>query len=240
MADPKIVILHVREDDEEREIERRAFLRSSGLGEDRLVSVDALRVTPDAALLDGAAGLIIGGSGYSVFEEVPNLGPMRELVRMAHARAMPVLGVCFGAQLIADAFGGEVVRDKANEEVGTHVLRRTPDGAGDRLFAAAPDVFSAQCAHHDRVMRVPDGASVLAESDRCSVQAFRMGDGMTYAVQFHPERSVADFQRSISRRKLDHGGDPALLDEAYRALRETPEAEAVIRRFVDIAFGDLS
>lgn len=230
--DRRFVILHVRTDVEEREIERRAFLRAAGLEDESLVSVDALAGTPGISILHDTHGLIIGGSGYSVFEDVPNLDAMSEIVRIAHYRGIPVLGVCFGAQLIAAVFGGEVVRDAENEEVGTHPLRRTLHGQVDRLFEGIPSSFDAQCAHHDRIVRVPEGATVLAESDRCPVQAFRVGEGMTYGIQFHPERSVADFRRFITLRKTDHGGDAGLLEDAYRTLRDTPHAEGIVRRFV--------
>lgn len=233
-TDVRIVLLQIRTDTEELAIECDAFLRSTGLSPQCLVPVDVVRTTPRAQLLDFADALIIGGSVYSVFEDVPHLEEMKMLLRTARAREIPTLGICFGAQLIADVYGGDVRRDKSTEEVGTQELRKTADAEADVLLSRLPVVFMAQCAHQDRIFSVPDGAVVLAESELCPVQAFTFPEEMVYGIQFHPERSKADFQRFITLRKADYGGDAQDLDDAYETLADTPDTELILRRFARI------
>ncbi|MFC1639039.1 type 1 glutamine amidotransferase [Patescibacteria group bacterium] len=153
-------------------------------------------------------------------------------VEAALERRLPTLAICFGAQLLADLLGGEVVRDFDSRERGTYDLTRTADAAGDPLFAHLPVTFAAQCSHQDRITSLPDGATVLAESSLCPVQAFVLPDGV-YAVQFHPERSRADFQLQYEAKVADYAAQGKKVN-MLSPLRESPEAESIVRRFAEL------
>jgi len=139
----------------------------------------------DAALPETAAydGLIFLGGPMSVNDDLPYLGSEMELIRQAMARRQPILGICLGAQLIARALGATVRRNSA-KEIGWYGLRFTEAAAGDRLFHGLSEetVFH----WHGETFDLPAGAELLASSDLCRNQAFRISD-FVYALQFHLE-----------------------------------------------------
>ena len=140
---------------------------------------------------------------------------MREIV---HART-PVLGICFGHQLLAQALGGEVRRNPRGREIGTVRVQRVAD---DPLFAGLPRAFDVHATHVDAVVELPPGAEVLATTSLDDVAAFRVAT-VGQAVQFHPEFD-ADVMRGYLRARADllrdEGGAPdALLARVHDGMR---------------------
>jgi len=183
--------------------------------------------------LQGVGAIFIGGSKYSVHEGAPNLDAAVVFLREARLRRIPIFGCCFGAQIIAHAFGGEVVRDEASEEWGTFQIRASDDAWTDPLFVDQPDVFPAQCAHRDRITRLPSLALCLASSERCSVQAFVIPGTGIYGTQFHPERSKSDFE---ARLDSNVKAFPYLAEKflaARETLTETVDAEKLLAKFAE-------
>lgn len=231
----KIFLVQIREEEKEKEFEKEAFLRSLGVRSGELIAVDFLSGGLPAGILQGDA-IIIGGSRFGVAKNdtsllVPKLGELVKMINGAMEIEMPLLGVCFGHQLIAYVCGGDVVHDAKNKEYGTCVIETEEAAKDDFLFSGMPPKFSAQCAHHDRVENAPPGAVVLAKNERCSVQAMRI-DKKVYGVQFHPERSKEDYENIIKFRFKD-GGTP---DWAAK-IGPSPEAESIMKRFAGLAGG---
>ncbi len=131
--------------------------------------------------------LLVMGGPQQVDEEAlyPWLADEKALIRDAAARAVPVLGVCLGCQLIADALGGRVA-PLARPEVGIMPFTLTAAGGTDPLFAGLPETPLTMQWHLNAVVDLPPGATHLARSEACAVQAFRVGDAV-YGVQFHME-----------------------------------------------------
>ena len=96
----------------------------------------------------------------------------------------PILGVCFGHQLIAHAFGGGVVKDKrgVKEMVETTVLKEDP------LFEGLPASLVLMESRYEVVKSLPDGFSLLARSATSKIAAMKHPSRLLYGVQFHPER----------------------------------------------------
>lgn len=230
----RVVLFQIRETEDSKLVEQESFLRSAGLAPAQLVPFDVMREAPTPAALDGAAAVFIGGSRFSVFEPgVPNLDALVETVRVARERRLPIFGVCFGAQLLAHAFGGEVVRDESHREFGTFEIETSDEALTDLLLADAPMSFAAQCAHQDRIARLPSAAVLLASSAECPTQAFSFPGENIYGVQFHPERSRADYEKVLDMRLRDHASDKEEVEAIRPRLRETPEAEKIVAKFVD-------
>ncbi|MFN7146213.1 MAG: glutamine-hydrolyzing GMP synthase [Myxococcota bacterium] len=99
-------------------------------------------------------------------------------------KGVPVLGICYGMQLMTQAHGGEV-KGAAHREYGHADIRRS-EGA-DKLFAGLPDTLPVWMSHGDQVARVPDGFRALASTPTCPVAAFADDARRHYGIQFHPE-----------------------------------------------------
>ncbi len=111
---------------------------------------------------------------------------------------IPVLGICYGAHLMAREFGGQVTRATAREYGSQTVTLRAPDHA---FVAGIPDRATCWMSHGDYVAKVPPGWEVLLETPSCPVAAMG-GPGGLYGVQFHPEVEHTQFGRRILRNFL--------------------------------------
>ena len=103
----------------------------------------------------------------------------------------PLLGVCLGSQLLAEAAGAEVRRARA-PEIGWHEVVLEPAATGDPVLGSLPQRFTA-FGWHSYETTPPPGATALAHSDIC-LQAYRAGDS-AWGIQFHAEVSAADLER---------------------------------------------
>jgi GMP synthase-like glutamine amidotransferase len=130
----------------------------------------------------GCHGLIFLGGPMSVNDDLAYLRLEEQLIREAVWRGVPVLGICLGAQLIARALGATVRRNPA-KEIGWFDVDFAPEADSDPLFGglSRETVFH----WHGETFDLPDGARLLASSELCRNQAFRMGDD--YGIQFHLE-----------------------------------------------------
>ena len=135
---------------------------------------------------------------------------------------------------MARALGGEVVTDHARAEVGTIWLELTQAGESDPVFSPLGKRFQAQSGHEDIVTTLPEGATLLASSERVENEAFRFDGKPIYCTQFHPELAASDLVQRLSRYPayLPLAG-VATLDELIARTPETPETEAILRRFLE-------
>ena len=116
------------------------------------------------------------------------------LIRHAVGNGTPFLGVCLGAQLLAQACGGEVVRGRAGPEIGVHRVHLHPAARADALLGGAPDVAEVVQWHWDEILALPPGATLLAGSPHYPHQAFRVGE-RAWGVQFHLEARLTMVRR---------------------------------------------
>ncbi|MGH8032489.1 MAG: glutamine amidotransferase [Luteimonas sp.] len=197
------------------------------------VDVEAGAALPAAA---DFAGVIVTGSGTMVTERCDWSERSAVWLRDAAQAGVPVFGICYGHQLLAHALGGEVGDNPNGREMGTARIDLRAEAGGDPLFARLPPQFAAQATHLQSVLRVPEGATVLASSILDSCHAFRWGAN-SWGVQFHPEFS-ASHMRGYVRARADalvrEGFDPVAVE---RAVAAAPVACRVLRRFVRHARG---
>lgn len=230
----KILVVQVREDEATRRHELDSVVGASGLEPADFVLHDLTKGPIGVDALEGKAAFVIGGSGeHAAYQDFPNRGSLTEVMKEAIARGMPVLGLCFGAQFMADALGGECIADKENEEIGTCTVRLTAAAADDPLFRGYPKDFKATEGHHDRVGRLPDNCTVLAETDRCPVQAFRLGDGPSYGIQFHPELGKDGLLWRLNYYAESYVDSKEQFDAIAAGAEETPVASGLLRDWVE-------
>lgn len=174
------------------------------------------------------AGVLISGSAASLAAPEPWMDAAAELVVRAHDAGVPVLGVCFGHQLVAHSFGARVVVNPRGYEIGTTRVELTPAGRADPLFADLPATLVVNQSHFDMVDAAPAKVAVLARNDQTEVQAVAVSSHVR-GVQFHPE-ITGDIMRSYlaARRDAIRHRDP---DALLAAAADCPEASRVIHNF---------
>lgn len=194
---------------------------------------DVIDVSVTSALPEPQAfmGVVITGSGAMVTEQLDWMRRTeRWLVGLAQT-PVPLLGICFGHQLMAHAFGGEVADNPAGIEVGTVPIRLTDEAEADPLFRHLSRRFPAHVTHQQSVIAPPRGAVVLACSDMDAHQAIRLGERM-WSVQFHPEFSQAMMPHFIEFHRHSVGSRRQRL---LQQLEETPESQGLLARFAELA-----
>ncbi len=119
-------------------------------------------------------GWLISGSRYGAYEDMPFIAPLEQFIRDAMAADVPLVGICFGHQIIAQALGGTVEKVARGWSVGRKVYD----------FDGTPLAVNAW--HQDQVTVLPDGARVVAQTEFCPYAALVYGRA-AYSVQPHPE-----------------------------------------------------
>lgn len=160
---------------------------------------------------EAADGWLITGSRHGVYEDHDWLPPLEALIRDIVASHRPLIGVCFGHQVIAKALGGKVEKFGGGWAVGPQVY----DFGGEKLRLNA--------WHQDQVIEAPEGAEVIASNPFCANAGMVIGDSVL-TVQPHPEFTAPFFAELMKYR----GGavSPELIETARAALAEpTDEAK---------------
>ncbi|MEA1971350.1 MAG: glutamine-hydrolyzing GMP synthase [Thermodesulfobacteriota bacterium] len=133
-------------------------------------------ISKDELLKSGPAAIVLSGGPFSVFE--PGHPRMdRRILDMG----IPILGICYGMQLLAEIMGGKVEKGKEGEYGPAQIEVENPTG----IFRDMPSSFNAWMSHGDHVIKVPKGFRTLAGTPACPISA--MGGGKIYGIQFHPE-----------------------------------------------------
>lgn len=179
---------------------------------------------PDA---NDLSGIVITGSASSVTERAPWILAVEDYLRNAVAKKTPILGICFGHQLLGQALGGLVEKNVRGRQIGSIAVRLLAD---DPLLDASAHPFVVNTTHRDVVTKLPANARVVAETPLDPHAAIRF-DEHVFGVQFHPEFDGSTMRSYlIERREIlrEEGFDPEkLIAEANDA---TPGA-TVLRRF---------
>lgn len=186
--------------------------------------------------LDGFDGLVLLGGGFMPddLERAPWLAAERGLAAAAIERDLPTLGVCLGAQLIAQVAGGEVRAKHGTPERGSVRIRVTATGVADPVLGAMGAEAPMIEHHEDVITRLPDGARLLASSDAVENQAFVLGSHVR-GVQFHPESSAENVAGWDAESLAKEG---VSLAELMVAADADDEANTRASRALIAAFGE--
>lgn len=180
---------------------------------------------------DDVCGAIVTGSPAYVTDLAPWNASAADFLRILHVEQKPILGVCYGHQLLAWAFGGEVGFHPDGREIGTVDVELTQDVASDKLFARMPSEFPVQVSHLQSVITLPNEAVLLAKNSFDPHHAFRLGTS-TWGVQFHPEFSPQTMAAYILERRDDIATEGLNVEQLLSGVSATPDATGLLQQFV--------
>ena len=128
------------------------------------------KFNPKGIIFTGGPQSVYGDNAPSIEQEVFELG-------------IPILGICYGAQLMAHSLGGEIKKAKTSEYGNTHTYIDKKDG----LFSESEKEITVWMSHTDYIAKAPEGFEITAHTDDCPIAGMDCPDKNLYAVQFHPE-----------------------------------------------------
>lgn len=184
---------------------------------------------------DAVAGAVVTGSPAMVTDRLPwSEGTATWLRAAMEQDLLPLLGICYGHQLLAHALGGTVDYHPRGREIGTTEVVLNEPAATDALFLGLPPCFAVHVTHMQSVVTPPQGAVQLAGNAFDPYQGLRFAN-RAWGLQFHPEFDADIMLAYVREREQDliaEGFDIAAL---RAAVRETPEAATLLQRFAALA-----
>lgn len=198
--------------------------------EDASAHFDVVTVANGEPLPDPGSlrAILITGSPAGVYDDLDWITPLEEFVRAAYAKGTPMVGVCFGHQLIAQAMGGTVRKSDKGWGIGRHVYQVTP---GNGLIEDTQ--LGIVCSHQDQVIEAPAMARTILSSPFTPYAGLLYANGAALTVQPHPEFDTA-FAHALC--ELHAGRAPESVVAAARASLAEPLDSAklggVITRFL--------
>ena len=203
--------------------------------EDLFISVDPEMTFETVALEDGDAlpdpealeGILITGSAYGVYNEVPWMRTLKEWIGFAADARVPMIGICFGHQVIADALGGDVRKSDKGWGLGRHTyqVERHPTWMTPQVPS-----FSIGVSHQDQVLREPADAAVLAGNDFAPHASLVYSRAPIISFQAHPEFSDEFLSALYTARK----GNPLTEEQVDQAISsfETPDDNLLLAQWM--------
>jgi len=207
---------------------------AEGMGVADLLQIDVYRHEA-LPVPEDLAGAVITGSPAMVSAREDWSEKTAEWLRQAVSKGLPVLGVCYGHQLLAHALGGRVGPNPAGRQIGTVEAQLIDNKENDILVGSLPSAFAAQTSHSEVVLEIPPDAVRLATSPLDGNFALRFAERV-WGLQFHPEFSAAVTSDYIRYRAGDlrrEGLDP---DRLMSEVSETEAASSVLKKFIGLVY----
>ncbi len=238
----KFLVLQLRPEDEASDDEFRAFLEFGGLSKDevRRIRIEKTGI-PDDVSLDDYSGVIVGGGPSNVSDAQEKKSEQQKkfeadlykLLDEVVEKDFPFMGACYGVGILSSHLGACVSKEKYGEGVGAVTVRVNQEGKKDDLLKGLPEEFRAFVGHKEACQGVPESGALLASSDTCPVQMYRVKNNI-YATQFHPELDVEGIITRIKVYKNAGYFPPEdaqkIIDEAKQETVEIPKQ--ILERFV--------
>src|SRR5215470_1911909 len=166
--------------------------------------------------IEATEAILITGSSAGVYDGFDWIAPLEDFVRTAHGAKVPMVGVCFGHQLIAHALGGVARKSEKGWGLGRHVYDVAP---GNGIVEGARIALAA--SHQDQVITPPAGARTILSSDFAEHAGLLYPGGSTLSVQPHPEFSVG-YALACCEMAQEKGAAPDDLVAAAKASLAEP------------------
>lgn len=205
---------------------------AEGLGVSDLLQIDVFN-QQQLPRPENLSGIVITGSPAMVSDRLDWSERTAKWLYQAVQTGIPVLGVCYGHQLLANALGGRAGPNPAGRQIGTVSTQMIDNKQKDDLLGHLPITFAAQASHSEVVLELPPGAQRLATSPLDDNFAIRYADKV-WGVQFHPEFSapiMSDYIRYREAALREEGLNP---EELLEHVTEAGEANSVLAKFAEL------
>lgn len=204
----------------------------AGMGVSGVQQVDVFRDQPLPPLAK-TTGIVITGSAAMVSHREEWSEKTAQWLKQAVWAGLPVLGVCYGHQLLAHALGGRVGPNPNGRQIGTVTTKMLNTARGDPLLGYLPLRYLSQTSHSESVLELPAGAERLATSPLDDNFAIRFSEN-AWGVQFHPEFSGPVMSEYIKCRAEAICAEGLNSERLLGKITETEEARAVLGRFAEL------
>ena len=185
--------------------------------------------------LSGYDGIFLSGSPHGAYEDIPFIHREHELIASAAESGIPMLGVCFGHQILASALcGRDQVFRRSTCDVGYKRLDATTAAFDDEVAGGIYPKLEMFVWHNDEVRPDHPDLRILATSDDCPSQIFRYRDLPIWGIQGHPEVTLEASRAWFEEHRQSLEADGVDVDELHRAATEPREAQTMLRRFADV------
>lgn len=232
----KVFLVQLRADQNMLDHEFRYFCRYSGLAESEITLCNGLKQSPTIDDLKSYDALVIGGSGDFLISDNDIPKPrevVEKLLQDARREKIPILGICFGAQIMACAFGGKIELDESMQETGTFEVIRTPESVYCPLLQDLPERFDAHFGHKDHIVEIPKGAVNLASTELSENQMFTFPGESIYALGFHPELDVQAIYDRLDYYAKQYCLTGEAMAKAKASTHDAPLSHLVLKRFFE-------
>ena len=173
-----------------------------------------------------ADGWIITGSKYSVYDNLDWIKNLKAFLKRIVCLDKPILGICFGHQILADVLGGIVEKNPLGWELGSYNINLTEEGQKSALFKDVHPNYVFYESHQDYVKKLPANSIPLANTDK-SNQSFKYNNSI-YGVQFHPEFTW-DVTKALMDARIKRG-----IKVDNLVLNKSVNGNKILHNFIDI------
>lgn len=230
----------MRPEDEASDSEFEAILRLGALHRDEVERIRLEQGIPKINIHKYAA-IVAGGSPFDITTDPDKKSQVQidieqfydDLFEEVIPADLPFFGACSGNGLLGK-YCGATISNTYREPIGIVEITVTEEGADDPLLKELPKTFLAFAGHKEACDHVPEGAILLATSEACPVQMFRIKNNI-YATQFHPEADSDEFVLRIKTYRYHGYFQPEEAEELIELVKdvETPHSQEIFRRFVE-------
>lgn len=241
MAFKPFLIIQLRPETEASDNEFEAFLKFGELNASDVVRIRAEKEGLPEINLEEYSGIIVGGSPFDITTpqneksdiQVKVESDFTKLFDKVVTQDFPFIGACSGNGLLGN-YCGTTISKKYGEPVGGVDVTLTEAGEKDPILAGLPNEFRALVGHKEACEMTPPNAVLLASSQTCPTQMFRVGQNV-YATQFHPEATSETFILRINVYKYNGYFPPEDAERLINAVKDEniTEPSKILKNFVE-------